>query len=249
MINTVELGANGARVVHLFFEWLALASGMQLYRLQTKRSGAVGPLQAGGFGVAIGCVLGAAIGNKLAFWIEYPHLWSTMYLDISTWMSGQSIVGGLLGGLIGVEIAKLASEVKHSTGDNFVLPLIVGTVVGRIGCFIAGLSDGTYGSATTVPWAVDFGDGIGRHPTQIYDIVFVLVWGAGLFLQRERFVSKPGLLFKFYLAGYLFWRLGIDAIKPIPYAYFKNFSGIQVLCAAAIVCYFPFIVRQLLSKN
>jgi len=86
------------------------------------------------------------------FWLEFPYLWNIAFHDIGTWMSGQSIVGGLLGGLIGVELAKKLTGVNRSTGGDFVMPLMVGTVIGRIGCFLAGLNDGTYGNATTLPW-------------------------------------------------------------------------------------------------
>ena len=49
------------------------------------------------------------------------------------------------------------------------LPLAIGIAVGRLGCFFAGLPDYTYGSPAALPWAVDLGDGIGRHPVQLYE--------------------------------------------------------------------------------
>lgn len=200
------------------------------------------------FAVVVGCVLGAAIGNKLVFWIEWPNLWAQYGHDMQAWARGQSIVGGLLGGLIGVELAKLPAGIRHSTGDQFILPLIAGTVVGRIGCFLAGLNDGTYGVSSSLPWAVDFGDGIPRHPTQVYDMIFVLGWGGLLLHLRSSLAHKPGLAFKFYLAGYLVWRLLVDAIKPVPYEYAGGFSGIQLVCMAALVCYLPLLFRQALSQ-
>jgi hypothetical protein len=33
-----------------------------------------------------------------------------------------------------------------------------------VGCFLTGLSDRTYGTPTPLPWGIDFGDGIPRHP-------------------------------------------------------------------------------------
>ena len=62
----------------------------------------------------------------------------------------------------GVELAKRACGVTRSTGDQFVWPLAVGTAIGRLGCFFTGLDDHTYGTATRLPWGVDFGDGILR---------------------------------------------------------------------------------------
>jgi phosphatidylglycerol---prolipoprotein diacylglyceryl transferase len=247
-MKAVVLSAGAAQLVHLVFEWCALACGMQLYRMQSRHTGAAGLLQPGGYGVVIGCLLGAGMGNKLVFWIEFPHLWQSYAFDVATWMAGQSIVGGLLGGLIGIEIAKKLMGVRRSTGDNFVLPIVAGTVVGRIGCFLAGLHDGTYGDPASLAWAVDFGDGIPRHPTQLYDIAFVLLWGGLLLHMKQHLAGKPGLLFKLYLSGYLMWRIAVDGIKPIPYAYFGYLSGIQLVSLLALACYLPIVARQFFSQ-
>ena len=60
-------------------------------------------------------------------------------------------------------------------------------------CFLAlfaAASDGLVESiseqvATDLPWAVDFGDGP-RHPTQLYDIVFLGLFGLFLFARFRR---------------------------------------------------------------
>lgn len=243
------LAAGTAQLLHLFFEWLALATGVQLYRWQRRRARQPALLQPGSFAVVVGCILGAAIGNKLVFWIEMPHLWHSAAPDWRLIASGQSIVGGLLGGLLGVEIAKKLAGITRSTGDQFILPLVAGTVVGRIGCFLAGLHDGTYGVPTVLPWGVDFGDGIARHPTQVYDMLFVLAMGALLWRRRAALAGAEGLAFKLYLASYLAWRLLVDAIKPVPYAYAFGLSGIQLVCALALLCYLPVVMRQTLESK
>jgi prolipoprotein diacylglyceryltransferase len=243
------LSAATAQTVHLVLEWLALAGGVQLYRWQRRRARQPALLQPGSFAVVVGCILGAAIGNKLVFWIEMPHLWQGTVPDWRLIASGQSIVGGLLGGLLGVEIAKKLAGIRGSTGDQFILPLVVGTVVGRIGCFLAGLNDGTFGVPTTLPWGVDFGDGMPRHPTQVYDMVFALVAGCLLWRWRGPLARSPGLAFKLYLASYLAWRLLVDGIKPVPYAYAFGLSGIQWVCVLALACYLPFVCRQLFDFN
>lgn len=242
-----QLSLEHAHLVHLLFEWLGMTVGFQLYRRERARDSGAGVLQPGAYPVALGCLLGAALGNKLVFWAEFPHLWSTQGHDLAIWMSGQSIVGGLLGGLLGVEIAKKLTGITASTGDAFVLPLMAGTAIGRIGCFLAGLQDGTYGNPSTLPWAVDFGDGIARHPTQLYDIAFVLAFGALVLAWRRRWRAKPGLAFKVYLSGYLSWRLLVDAIKPVPFDYGAGLSGIQVVCLLALLCYLPFVLKQFLE--
>jgi phosphatidylglycerol:prolipoprotein diacylglycerol transferase len=243
------LSPAAAQATHLVLEWLALAGGVQLYRWQRRRAAQPALLQPGSFAVVVGCILGAAIGNKLVFWIEMPHLWQAAATDWRLIASGQSIVGGLLGGLLGVEIAKKLTGIHHSTGDQFILPIVAGTVVGRVGCFLAGLHDGTYGVPTALPWGVDFGDGITRHPTQVYDMLFALAMGALLWQGRRTLARSNGLAFKLYLSAYLVWRLLVDGIKPVPYAYAFGLSGIQWVCALALACYLPFVVKQLMEHR
>ncbi len=76
--------------------------------------------------------------------------------------------------MIGVEWVKRAIGARGSSGDAFALPLIVGIAIGRIGCFLAGLGDHTYGNPTALPWGVDFGDGVPRHPTAVVAFLILL---------------------------------------------------------------------------
>jgi len=244
VLSLPVLSAQHAHLLHLLLEWCAIALGVQLYRWQRRRAGQAGLLQPGSFPVFIGCLLGAGIGNKLVFWIEWPQLWAAHGGQLAAWAAGQSIVGGLLGGLLGVEAAKKLAGIRHSTGDLFVLPLVAGTVLGRIGCLLAGLNDGTYGLPSALPWAVDLGDGIGRHPVQLYEILFVLAWGGAIVRMMPRMAHEPGLAFKFYLAGYLAWRLAVEGIKPLPYDYGAGLSGIQLVCMLALLAYLPLLAAQ-----
>jgi len=92
-------------------------------------------------------------------------------------LPSHSIAGALAGGIVAVEAWKLAHGVRQSTGGALVLPICVGIIIGRLGCLFAGLPDFTYGVPTGVPWAVDLGDGVGRHPVQLYESLAM-----GLFL-------------------------------------------------------------------
>ena len=129
-------------------------------------------------------------------------------------MGGKTIVGGLLGGWAGIELAKKFLGIAHSTGDAFVWPLAVGTAIGRLGCFFTGLDDHTYGVATALPWGVDFGDGVARHPTQLYESVFVLALAAAIFFATRTRGLPSGARFRLYFAGYFAFRFFIEFLKP-----------------------------------
>lgn len=227
-----------AHVVHYLFEWAALAVGATVYRLAKRQQGLVSLTEGPHFTIVFGCLLGAAFGNKAVYWVENPHLWAAASGTPALWLQGQSIVGGLLGGWIGVELAKWVSGWRGPrTGDDFVPAILVGILVGRTGCFLAGLHDGTYGVPTNLPWGVDLGDGIPRHPAPLYEwlvaLFALLTWPR----WRRVLAHTPGLAFRTLMLAYMLWRVGVDSIKPVPYAYPLGWSGIQWLCglAAALI--------------
>jgi phosphatidylglycerol:prolipoprotein diacylglycerol transferase len=238
------MDVRSALLVHAAFEMTAIGVGARLYSLNLRRHGHSSLIRGPAFGVAVGCLLGAIAGSKLAVWLEYPHLVRLYWGSPLLLFTGQSIVGGLIGGLVGVEIAKKLAGVRRSTGDDFVVPLVVGIAIGRIGCFLAGLHDDTFGVATDLPWGVDFGDGVKRHPTQLYDIAAVLSLGLALAWMRPRLAVEPGLEFKLFITGYLAWRVAIDFLKPVPYPYFDGLSGIQMLAGLFLLVYLPLVFRQ-----
>jgi prolipoprotein diacylglyceryltransferase len=137
---------------------------------------------------------------------------------------GHSIAGALAGGIVGAEGYKLFRGIRGSTGLVFVAPLATGIVVGRWGCFLTGLPDYTYGTPTALPWGVDFGDGIPRHPVQLYEsfaMLGFLVWFL-VALERNRRSESHSLrlrgsfygLVGFYAAQRFLW----EFLKPYPKA-------------------------------
>lgn len=233
---------------HVLFETLSYFIGFRVY-LWTRRPSKMPKLTS--LQILAGTILGAAIGAKLLYWLEDPvATWEQLRQGHFLW-GGKTIVGGLLGGLIGVELAKKWTGWTSSTGDDFVYPLIVGMVLGRIGCFLTGLEDHTYGIATTWITGVDFGDGIMRHPAQLYEIGFLLALAAVLtpsyrrsrdsVLSADDYVS--GRMFQWFMAGYLFFRLAVEFIKPTPHPYL-GLNNIQLACIAGLVYYVWLLVRR-----
>jgi phosphatidylglycerol---prolipoprotein diacylglyceryl transferase len=189
--------------------------------------------------IIVGCVAGAAIGSKGLAIIESIHAYWPVYNHPELLISGKTIAGGLAGGWAGVEIAKHFVRVRQSTGDRFVFPFLLGLAIGRIGCFLEGLPDHTYGIATSLPWGVDFGDGIHRHPTQLYESVFCIVLGLALFVYSRR-PHPAGRMFQIFAFSYFAWRFAVEFIKPRE-TYF-GLSPIQI-CSFIAAC---FALRNLL---
>lgn len=229
-----------AFMVHSLLENLALSAGALYYHQIKKKSTNTSVLHHKQWlGLLVGCLLGAGIGNKVVSILEFPEICAWL-LDgrfkdfFLVLISGQSIVGGLLGGWLGVEISKKIMGIHSRTGDDFVRPILLGLLIGRVGCFLAGLYDGTYGIHTNVPWAVDFGDGP-RHPTQLYEWLFVLITLVTLPHWQKYFIRHAGLTFRVWMACYLIWRLLIDSLKPIPFGWPLGLSGIQWVCIITLI--------------
>lgn len=229
-----------AAAAHANFELCAMTLGAWLHRRALRARGRGSPLDRANFAVLAGLLLGAALGNKLVFLVERPDVWARLLAG--EWLvPGQSLVGGLLGGLLGVELAKALTGQRESTGDALVVPLVVGIAVGRVGCLLAGLFDDTYGLPTSLPWGIDLGDGVPRHPAPLYEIAFVLALGALLRHRRAQLSRVPGVAFKLFLAGYLLFRLLGDALKPVRAPYALSLSGIQLVCLIALALYLPWV--------
>jgi prolipoprotein diacylglyceryltransferase len=172
--------------------------------------------------------------------MEDPVALAARGTDPAYLLGGKSIVGGLIGGLIAVELVKRWRSVVVATGDLLVLPLILGIAIGRIGCFLSGLADRTYGIGTSLPWGVDFGDGVLRHPTQVYEIAFL----AGLFavmVLLDRRLSVLGDQFKLFMLAYMTFRLAVDFLKPA--IHIGGLSAIQWACLATLAYYAPHLPR------
>ena len=128
-----------------------------------------------------------------------------------------SVAGALAGGIAGVELWKWRKGVRQSTGGAFVLPLAVGIAPGRLGCLFSGLADFTYGVATALPWAVDLGDGIGRHPVQLYEALAMALFA--LNYVRARIAGRGWTRAHAFHALVLFYaaqRFAWEFLKPYP---------------------------------
>jgi phosphatidylglycerol---prolipoprotein diacylglyceryl transferase len=225
---------------HAVFETLAYAIGFQIYLVMRRRGGDIIE-PAARWSVIVAAAVGAALGSRLLAALEQPEAIVQYWHQPLVLFGGKTIVGGLIGGLIAVEWTKRRIGVTTRTGDLFALPLAIGIAVGRIGCFLTGLDDGTFGSATTAWTGIDFGDGIRRHPTQLYEIVFLILLACVLAVHLPR-LDRTGDRFRVFMIGYFGFRLAVDALKPPP-PIGLGLSAIQWACLAMLLYYVPDIRR------
>jgi prolipoprotein diacylglyceryltransferase len=226
---------------HWVFESLAYTAGFYLYRRLRRQRGDVIDSRARRW-VTTAAIIGGFAGSRLLSAFEDPLVLVDHWRQPHLLLGGKTIVGGLVGGLIAVESVKRLRGIDVATGDLLALPLVLGIAIGRIGCFLSGIEDESYGVATRLPWGVDFGDGIARHPTQLYEVVLLAGLGALLALVA-RTAIPAGDRFKLFMVGYLGFRLLIDFIKPAVRV--GGLSAIQWVCLAVIAYYAPHVPRLL----
>jgi len=225
--------------LHLVLEYLAFIVGFRYYVVLRKKSrDAIS--DGNRLSIIVGATFGALIGSRLVGWLEdpLPTLYQANWLTL---LNIKTIMGGLFGGLLGVELAKKMVGETQSSGDLFTLPIIAGIFIGRIGCFLAGTTEFTYGMETSFFLGMDLGDGLQRHPLALYELLFLIL----LFLYLKNVQKKgklpSGYLFQYFMISYFGFRFLIEFLKPNDFT-FLGLSSIQYLCLLCFLYYRKTIV-------
>jgi phosphatidylglycerol:prolipoprotein diacylglycerol transferase len=192
--------------------------------------------------IIIATIFGSLLGSRLLGGLENPVTLQSAVNKGLYFYQNKTILGGLLGGLIIVELVKKLIKEKHSSGDLITYPLMLALIVGRIGCFSMGVFEDTFGIKTSLPWGMELGDGVPRHPVCLYEILFlVLAWIALVQLQK-RYILAEGARFKLFMISYLTFRFLLDFIKP-HYTYAIGLSTIQVAAVLGLLYYADDIIH------
>jgi prolipoprotein diacylglyceryltransferase len=117
----------------------------------------------------------------------------------------------------------------------FVPAFATSVAVGRWGCYLSGLEDETHGTPTALPWGHDFGDGIPRHPVQLYEsftMLAFLVVALVLIGRRNPFFMRNGfyLLVLVYAGQRFVW----EFLKPYG-AVIGPFNLFHLICAGLMI--------------
>ncbi|MFC2038716.1 prolipoprotein diacylglyceryl transferase [Chloroflexota bacterium] len=131
--------------------------------------------------------------------------------------SGLTIWGAILGATLGIWVYSKISKFRFGYLADIMAPgLILAQVIGRVGCILNGCC---YGDTCDLPWAIIYSHpdslgplGVPVHPTQAYEIFYLLVVLVIILLLRHR-LKPAGSLFILYLGFYSLWRLMVDFIR------------------------------------
>ena len=172
----------------LAFAVAATLLGRELSRYGQRRGDALT--------LAAAAAVGGLAGAKLYYLAEHVG-------DGSGAVSGSGFTwyGGVLGGAVAVLLAARHLRIPIDVLLGSTAPaLAIGYGIGRIGCQLAG--DGTYGVASSLPWAMSYPHGVipttvAVHPTPVYETLASLLIFALLWCLRRRIA--PLNLFGLYL--------------------------------------------------
>jgi phosphatidylglycerol:prolipoprotein diacylglycerol transferase len=158
---------------------------------------------------------GGILGSKLYFAVDMHLRTGQPFLALLLSRAGITWYGGLIGGTLAVVLGSRIHRIPTRLVANCVaVAAPFGQAIGRIGCFLVG---DDYGRQTSVPWGVAFPKGsppidVPVHPTQLYEMVWLVAVGALLWRRRKR---SP-FLFGEYLALAGFGRILVEILRRNP---------------------------------
>ncbi len=183
--------------------------------------------------VMIGGIFGGFVGAKLGF---VAAEWLFVRRDDPQWifymMSGKTILGGLLGGWLGVEIAKRLAGRREWFGDEFAMVLPLGIGLGRASCLVHGCCRGVrveYLPEWLGGWLVEFG--WERWPAPVAELLFQLLFFVAS-LSFRHVDRLRGQWFHLYLISYGIFRIVHEGWRETP----RSSSGLTPYMLLAGLC-------------
>jgi phosphatidylglycerol:prolipoprotein diacylglycerol transferase len=181
--------------------------------------------------IYVGALLGAFVGAKVIYllaegWLHFgkPDMW----LQLAT---GKSILGALLGGYGGVEVAKKMVGYSGVTGDWFAWIAPVGIIFGRIGCLLHGCC---LGKICAPSWfALADATGTNRWPAVPVEILFNAIALVAFYWLRQRRLLI-GQHFHLYLIAYGLFRFLHEFVRATPQVA-GPFSGYHAAALALVL--------------
>lgn len=148
----------------------------------------------------------------------------------------KSIAWALFWWIIIAELYKSINHIKTPTGILFLPGIVLWVLIGRLGAIATWLRDFTYWLPTSLPWWIDFGDGITRHPTMIYEMMLLTIFFIFFMFWLSSDKRKWWIVNGFYvfIITYFIYRFTIGFIQPYSTWWF-GLSTYQVISVPMII--------------
>ena len=164
----------------------------------------------------VASVFGARMLYVLEHLAEFRREWTSV---LALWQGGLTLYGGIVAGTFaGLVTARRMRLPVWITADALTPSLALGTMFGRIGCFLNGCC---YGRPTELPWGVvfphdsfaylEFGDQP-VHPSQLYNALAGLILFLLFKVLRPRF-RVPGVMFWTFIVVFALVRIPLDLTR------------------------------------
>ncbi len=236
-INGVAIGT------HASFIALGVVVGVAFLFTESRRRGKLTPQLVA---VAIGALAAAAVTSRIGSGIRYLATDPDPTTQGLLVEAGRSLLGGLVGAYVGVELTKRLVGISESTGDLFAPGAALGLAIGRIGCFLTE----QLGTPSSAPWAMTMNQtGVDRgllcldcgqcpsctadtsfHPSFLYEILFHLAAFVVLRRKRDDPQWKDKLLSR-YLVAYAAFRFLVEFVRG-NVEFLLGLSGSQIFIIA-----------------
>jgi phosphatidylglycerol---prolipoprotein diacylglyceryl transferase len=128
-------------------------------------------------------------------------------------LGGRTVLGGILGGWLVVEVVKWRIGLRAPTGDAFAAPLAVALACGRVGCIFGGCCAGQLCEPHW--WAWHDATGQPHLPVQFMEVIFHSI-AALTCVWLYRTQRGQGRLLAGYLALYAVLRFSVEGIRLHP---------------------------------
>ncbi len=211
-----------------FFVLLGLMVGLTIYLYEARKKKA---LSENGFYIVFGAITGSVLGSKLLQWLIDLKYVLNYPFSLGFLFSGKTVVGGLIGGLFGAKITKKNLKINIKMGNLLAPAIALGVAIGRLGCFFRGCC---FGKPTSLPWGINFGDDVYRHPTQLYESLFMLVMFIYLEIIKDKQNIKPGELFNRLMMAYFSFRFLIEFIR-VNQVIYGGLTSFQIISIVVII--------------
>ncbi len=200
---------------------LAAVVAFRLALLEARRRGIADSVVSDGV-IWVGA--GALVGGRVLYILqnELGMIGADPFHVLMVWQGGLSFYGGLIAGLVALAVFARRRGLSPLLAADIAAPgVALGQAIGHVGCLISGDS---YGTATTVPWAVIYRNpaamapqGVPLHPTQAYEAIALTFLFVGLWLGR-RVLGRigTGAVTATYLIGLSAIRFGLFFLRDEP---------------------------------